>query len=265
MTVSFRLHGVLSLAFLLAATICGAPAVAGEPARIYAAASLTDAWTDVAREWRRRGGCEPVLVFGGSARLAQQIAAGAPADVYVSADPRWMNDLQARGRIEPGSRTDLLGNRLVLIAPRSRPFSVRMERGAAPADAFDGRLCLGEPDAVPVGAYAREALRSLGWWDGVAGRVAGADDARAVVAFVARGECGAGVVYATDARATDRVVVVGSFPADSHRPVVYAFGLVAGARPEARRLMQALRSDPALGAIFVRHGFSLLSSVPPGT
>jgi molybdate transport system substrate-binding protein len=242
---------------VVAMPLHGAGDDASEAPRLFVAASLTDAFIDVARAWEGSGGRPPLLVFGGSAQLAKQVDSGAPADLYSSADPRWMDQLEQRGRIESGSRVDLLGNGLVLVAPRNRNFALRMERGAPFAAAFEGKLCMGEPGTVPAGTYAREALRSLGWWDAVAGRIVGTDDVRAALAFVARGECGAGIVYSTDARASDRVVVVGVFPADSHRPIVYSFGIVTGARPEARRLMEALRSDPTMHEILVRHGFQL--------
>jgi molybdate transport system substrate-binding protein len=165
--------------------------------------------------------------------------------------------------VDPRSRASLLGNELVLVTPRGRGFALRMERGEDFAAAFRGRLCMGDPDAVPAGTYARAALQSLGWWDGVAGRVVGTDDVRTAVAFVERGECGAGIVYATDARASARLATVARFPAGSHPPIRYEFGLVTGARPDARRLLDALRSDALLRQVFVRHGFVLLETAPP--
>jgi molybdate transport system substrate-binding protein len=235
------------------------PVVPLQPVRIFAASSLTDALNEVGELWRARGAPAPVLVYGGSAMLARQIEAGAPADVYVTADPRWMDHLAQRGHVDARSRNPLLGNELVLVAPRGQGFAISMKPGWDLASAFDGRLCMGEPDVVPAGTYAREALQSLGWWKNIAGRVVGTDDVRTALAFVERRECAAGIVYATDARASDKVVVLARFPARSHAPIRYEFALVSGARPAARRLLEALRSDSAVRDVFVRHGFTVLA------
>ena len=134
-----------------------------------------------------------------------------------------------------------------------------MQRDFDLAAAFDGKLCTGEPGVVPAGIYAEQGLRALGWWEALQGRVVGSEDVRTALSFVERGECALGVVYETDARADDGVVVVGRFPAGTHAPIVYPFALVRGARPEAAGLLAWLRTDPAARGVFERHGFAWLA------
>lgn len=227
------------------------------PVRVFAAASLTDALNDAAAHWRRAGHPQPSLAFGASSTLAKQVDAGAPADLFASADRQWMDYLARRGRIDSATRTDLLGNTLVLIAPRSKPFTARMRPDFRIAAAFHGKLCTGEPDVVPAGIYAKQALEQLGWLTTLQGRLVGTDDVRTALAFVERGECGAGIVYATDARISGAVVVVAPFPAQTHAPIVYPFALTKHARREARAFLRFLRT-PQAAAIFRRHGFTVL-------
>jgi molybdate transport system substrate-binding protein len=229
------------------------------PVRIYAAASLTGAINEIATTWERLGHPRPLLVFAGSPTLAKQIEAGARADVFISADAGWMDFLAERGRIDPASRTNLVGNALVLVAPQDRPFKAELRPGAALAGAFDGRLCTGETRSVPVGMYAREALESLGVWASLSSRVVGLDDARAALALIERGECGAGIVYATDAAVSTRVVVVARFPPATHRPIVYPAARVTGGAAQGGAFLEFLRSGPPARAVFMRHGFV----VPP--
>jgi molybdate transport system substrate-binding protein len=231
------------------------------PARVYAAASLTLALTDVAERWRRAGHPVPVLVFGGSATLAKQLVAGAPADVFVSADATWMDELATRNRIDRTSRVDLLGNAVVLVAPREAGFDVELRPGFALARAFSGRLCTGEPGVVPIGTRAREALQWLGAWDALRSRIVATDDARAALAFVERGHCAAGIVYESDAKGSTRVVTVARFPDSSHRPVVYPAALLQRAGPEGRAFFAFLRDSPEVADLFSRHGFRVLERV----
>jgi molybdate transport system substrate-binding protein len=225
------------------------------PVRVFAAASLTNALEDIATAWAAQSHPRPRLAFGASSTLARQVDAGAPVDLFVSADERWMDYLVERDRVDPATRRDVVGNTLVLVAPRGRAFRVELRRGFAFERAFAGRLCLAEPAAVPAGRYAREALESLGFWSALAKRVVFADDVRAALAFVERGECAAGIVYATDAAASRRVEVVARFPAGSHRSIVYPAALVRGARGDARAFLDFVRTAPAARRTFERHGF----------
>lgn len=242
------------LVLLLLLLPCRAAHASERPLRIHAAASLTAAMQDIAAEWQALGHPAPVLVFGGSAALARQIDAGAPSDVYASADVRWMDDLAQRGRIAPGTRTDLLGNTLVLVAPRGRATAVSLQPGRELAAAIPGRWCIGDPDSVPAGRYAREALQRLGAWNALQGRLVFTDDVRAALVFVERGECAAGVVYATDARTSRRAEVLARMPHAMHPAIVYPFAATRPASPQARHFLAFLRG-PRATAIFRRHGF----------
>ncbi|MGH8444201.1 MAG: molybdate ABC transporter substrate-binding protein [Solimonas sp.] len=252
MPISIR-HALFALALL-----CGyAQATQAGEIRVYAAASLTDAMTELGDAYARTAAGTTVKpVFAASSTLAKQIEAGAPADVFVSADRKWMDYLQSRERIA-GTPADLLGNALVLIAPQGHGFKVRFEPGFAIGDAFEGRLCTGEPGVVPVGIYAKEALGKLGWWDTLQKRIVGTDDVRAALAFVERGECAAGIVYASDAAISKKVEVTGTFPDDTHAPIVYPAGLVKGGSAEAQGFVDFLRT-PQAARTFERYGFVVL-------
>lgn len=245
---------------ILLALIVASPATsrADEPVRVFAAASLTNALTEIGARWQADGHAQPSLAFGGSSTLAKQVEAGAPADVFASADPSWMDYLAERRRIDARSRVDLLGNELVLIAPKGQGFAVTMESGFQFAKAFSGKLCTGEPGVVPIGIYAKAALESLKWWESLQGRIVGAEDVRTALAFVERGECAAGIVYATDAAISTKVEVLARFPAHSHKPIVYPFALITGSRPEGRAFLGYLRNSRAAAEVFQRHGFVLL-------
>lgn len=247
-----------SLLLLLVLCALALPARAEQPVRVFAAASLTHALNEISRQWAAQNRPAPSLAYGASSALAKQIEAGAPADVFISADRGWMRYLDARGRIDRTSRVELLGNTLVLIVPKERRFDIQMRKGFDFAGAFKGQLCTGEPGVVPVGIYARQSLEALDWWHAIKARIVGTDDVRTALAFVERGECVAGIVYATDAAISSKVEVLATFPADTHQPITYPFALVKNARPEARGFLDYLRS-PAAGAVFRKHGFSLLN------
>jgi len=245
----FLRHALFCLA-LIPATLH-----AEDPVRVYAAASLTNAIGDVATAWQQDGHPKATLVFAASSALAKQIENGAPADVFASADRKWMDYLAQRKKIDGATRTELLGNELVLIAPKGKTFPVTVDKGFDLGGAYKGKLCTGEPDVVPVGTYARQALTAMGWWSALSPRIVGTDDVRTALAFVERGECPLGIVYATDAAISEKVEIVGRFPAGSHEPIVYPFALVVGAGLQARAFLEYLESDAAQ-AIFRRHGFT---------
>lgn len=249
---------LLRSAFVLALVLFGPGLRAGEPVRVFAAASLTDALKDIGARWEQAGHPAPTLAFGGSSALAKQIEAGAPADLFASADVAWMDYLGARDKLAAGTRVDLLGNTLVLIAPRGRAFKVKMEKGFDAAAAFEGRLCTGEPGVVPVGKYAKEALENLGWWASLEKRIVGTEDVRNALAFVERGECAAGIVYATDAAISDKVEIVATFPARTHKPIVYPFAVLEGAPPEATAVLEYLKTSRDAREAFTRRGFQML-------
>lgn len=249
--------------FVLALLLCSSlSARAEEAVRVFAAASLTSALTDIAAQWKQGGHAAPTLAFAASSALAKQIEAGAPADVFASADRKWMDYLQQRGRIEASTRADLLGNTLVLIAPKGRRFHAEMRKGYDFARAFDGRLCTGEPGVVPVGVYARQSLEALGWWEAIEPRIVGTDDVRTALNFVERGECAAGIVYATDAAISGEVETIATFPEDTHEAIVYPIALVRNARPQAREFLRHLQTSNEAAAVFERYGFALLARRP---
>src|SRR5882672_9320953 len=232
---------------------------AEEPVRVFAAASLTNALGDIAAQWQKSGHPALSLAFGASSTLAKQIEAGAPADLFASADLSWMDYLVSRDRIVPGSRVNLLGNDLVLIVPKDHRFPVTMAAGFELGRAFSGKLCTGEPGVVPVGTYARQSLEYLGWWAGLAERIVGTDDVRTALVFVERGECPVGIVYATDAAISDRVEILARFPAESHKPIQYPFAIVRDARPDTQAFLDFLKGSPEAAAAFQHYGFALLA------
>jgi len=236
-----------------------APAAAAEVV-VFAAASLKNALDEVATGWTAATGHKVTVAYGGSSLLARQIIAGAPADIFVSAAVNWMDAVEAAGLVAAGTRADLLGNSLVLIAHGAGAAPVAIGPGFGLAALLgDGRLAMALADSVPAGQYGKAALTALGVWEAVAPSVAQADNVRAALALVATGEAPYGIVYATDAAAEDNVTIVGTFPAGSHPPVVYPAALLVGATDAAdRAFLDALTADAA-DAAFARQGFAVLN------
>ncbi|MGH8493226.1 MAG: molybdate ABC transporter substrate-binding protein [Moraxellaceae bacterium] len=223
---------------------------------VYAAASLTNALKDISAGWKASHKADDIKSsFAASSTLAKQIEAGAPADIFASADLKWMDYLSERGLIDESSRRPLLGNTLVLIAPAAKPLSVNTQKGAA-LPKFSGKLCMGEPGSVPAGIYGKQALQNLGWWGGVESRVVATEDVRTALAFVERAECPLGIVYETDARISSKVVIAGRFPAGSHDAIVYPVALLPKASAAAKDFFNYLQSDAAT-AVFQRYGFTV--------
>ena len=206
--------------------------------------------------WAAAGHERPVLSFAASSALARQIDAGAPADLFVSADEPWMDDVQQHKLVRPGTRVSFLTNRLVLVAPASSTSTIAIRPGFPLAAALgEGRLAMANPYAVPAGRYGKEALTKLGVWPSVEGRLARGDSVRAALALVERGETPLGIVYATDALASRQVRIVGIFPAASHAPITYPVALLTAATsPDAEPFRRFLLSG-AGRAIFRRFGF----------
>ena len=229
------------------------------PLLVFAAASLTNALQAIGALYTRETGQPVTFSFAASSTLARQISAGAQAEVFFSADVDWMDYLQSLRLIVPGTRRDIVGNRLALIAPAASALRlvVRKDFELARALGSSGRLALAEPESVPAGRYARDALRSLGVWRSVADRLIPAENVRAALEYVARGEAPLGIVYATDALIEPRVRIVGLFPAASHPRISYPAGVVssdAGRAAEADRFVRFLGS-PGAQRIFHKYGF----------
>ncbi len=239
---------VLGLALALLPGLAGRVRAAERPITVFAAASLTDAMGRVARLWVAQGHPMPALSFASSAVLAQQAAQGAPADLFVSADEKWMDWLAARGLVRPGTRGDLLGNTLVLVEKRGQPsVTIGPQLDLAGLLGPGGRLAVGDPRSVPAGIYAEAALRKLGLWASVADRLAPAENVRAALLLVERGEVRAGIVYGSDVRAAPGLSVAGTFPEGSHPPILYPAAALTAA-PEATAFLRFLHAAPATAA-----------------
>lgn len=229
----------------------------GAQLMVFAAASITNALGEVGRAFEKQHGIKVVNSFASSSILAKQIAQGAPASVYVSANVKWMDYLDKAGALAPGSRFNLLRNRLVLIAPAaSKLGKVKVDKGLGLAGMLaGGHLAMGDPAHVPAGIYAKQALAHLGLWRQLKGRVAAAANVRAALALVETGEAPLGVVYATDAAISPKVKVLGMFPRQSHPAIVYPAAMVKeNGCPAARQYLEFLRS-PQAKAIFAKYGF----------
>lgn len=226
---------------------------------MFAAASLTDAMKDVSAEWAKAGHKPIRLSFGASSTLARQIEQGAPANLFASADLRWMNYLVEKGLIATDTKKELLGNDLVLIVGADKPRKIEITSNLDLASLLgaNGRIATGDPAHVPVGLYARQALTRLGLWDTVMPRLARTEDVRAALLLVERGEAPAGIVYATDAAASKGVAVAGVFPADSFDPVTYPFAVTKMGDTSDARAVMAFFAGPRARAVFVRRGFKV--------
>jgi molybdate transport system substrate-binding protein len=244
---------------LLTACLFGlqSPAADSEKAiTVFAAASLTNALQDLGDAFTKDTSIPVRFSFAASSALARQIENGSRADMFFSADLEWMDYLQARNLIQTATRHDVLGNQLVLIAPLDSKIKLKIEPHFALAAAVGkSHLATGDPDSVPVGKYAHEALGNLGVWDQVAARLVRADSVRSALAFVDRGEAALGIVYATDAMVDKNVRVVGMFPPDSHKPIIYPVALTSVAGSDAAKFLAYIRG-PAGDLAFRHYGFT---------
>ena len=245
----------------VAAMLALAPAARAQaPVTVFAAASLQDALRALGQDWAARGSPAPRFSFAASSALARQIEQGAPADLFMSADEPWMDYLQQRNLIVQATRVSPLGNALALVAPTTSAAQVTLARGADLLALLgpQGRIATGDPAHVPVGRYAQAALDWLGQWPALSPRLARADNVRAALLLVERGEAPLGIVYATDARATPGVRIVATFPAESHPPVSYPFALTRRAeRNAAARAFLAFVTSAEAATTWQRFGFTL--------
>jgi molybdate transport system substrate-binding protein len=243
---------------LLTALACGSAGAQWQNVHLFAAISMKDVLEEIVRGFDPGPNTRVLSAFAASSALARQIEHGAPADVFVSADEEWMDYLAQRKLIATDTRRVLAGNRLVLVADARRVLEVRIESGFPLAQLLgDGRLAVADPAHVPAGRYARAALTSLGVWPAVSGRLAAADNVRAALNFVARGEAPLGIVYQTDAAREPRVRIAGTFPSGSHPPIAYPAALSAkSARSDAARRLLAHLGSAEATHVFARHGFT---------
>jgi len=231
----------------------------GSDVLVFAAASLKNALDAVNAQWAKETGKKAVISYASSPALAKQIEQGAPAQMFISADLDWMDYLATKSLIKPETRSNLLGNRIVLIAPKDKAQPVEIKPGLDLAKLLgDGRLAMANVDAVPAGKYGKAALEKLGLWSGVSGKIAQAENVRAALLLVSRGEAPAGIVYQTDAAADATVKIIGTFPEDTHPPIVYPIALTASAtHPDAAAFLAYIRSDKAK-PLFQAQGFTVL-------
>jgi molybdate transport system substrate-binding protein len=251
----------LLLAIVVAGGVAGfaAPAAFAAEVVVFAAASLKNALDNVAADWAKASGDAATISYAGSSALARQIEEGAPADVFFSADLDWMDYLEERKLIDPATRKSLLGNAIVLVAPADAAKPVAIGKGFDLAGALgDGKLAMASVDSVPAGKYGKAALESLGVWDSVAASVAQADNVRAALQLVALGEAPFGIVYATDAHAEPKVAVVGTFPDDSHPPIVYPVARTSASEADAAKSFLDYLGTPEARARFEAEGFTVL-------
>ena len=242
-------------AVALLACACAGPKE-GKGPLVLAAASLQDALTEAADDWSAQGHPKPVLSFASTSALARQVEAGAPDDLFVSADEEWMDTLEKDARIKPQTRMTFLTNRLVLVAPAQSDASISIAPGFELARLLGaGKLAVADPAAVPAGRYARQALEKLGVWADVQSRIVPAENVRVALALVARGEAALGIVYASDAKSEPGVRVVDAFPESSHEPIRYPLAILAASEnPDSEAFRTYLLSGEA-AAIFRKYGF----------
>jgi molybdate transport system substrate-binding protein len=259
-TLFFRRHvkiAAIGLVLLCAASVLRAQTPA--PVLVFAAASMQTAIDELSPAITQATGVPVKASYAASSALARQIESGAPADIFISADLDWMDYVAQRHLIRAESRTNLLGNDLVMIAPAGRPVSLTIGPGFPLAAALgNDRLAVADPASVPAGKYAKEALTSLGVWESVVGKLAPAENVRAALLLVSRAEAPLGIVYRTDALVDKGVAVVGAFPDASHAPIVYPAALTSTSAPAAARVLEFLRGAAAK-PVFERLGFKVLT------
>jgi len=238
--------------------VAATPAAAAEKVTVFAAASLKNALDAANAAWAKEGK-EAVASYAASSALAKQIEGGAPADIFMSADLDWMDYLAKKDLIKADTRSNLLGNKIVLVAAKDHAKPVDIKKGFDLAALLgDGKLAMGEVKSVPAGKYGKAALESLGVWSSVESKVAGAESVRAALALVSRGEAPYGIVYQTDASADPGVTVVGTFPAESHPPIIYPVAILSESKnPEAAAYLEFLKSERA-AHFFAEQGFTVL-------
>lgn len=251
--------GSIALAAAIVFGPIGTTAAFAEDVVVFAAASLKNALDEITTNWNSETGKTATVSYAASSALAKQIAEGAPADIFISADLAWMDDVAGKSLIRPETRSNLLGNRIVLVAPADSDVALDIGAGMDLAGALNGgKLAMGDPASVPAGKYGQAALESLGVWDSVSASVAPAENVRAALALVSQGEAPLGIVYQTDAAADPGVKIVGTFPEDSHPPIIYPVALIAeSSNADAAALLDYLHSDAAK-ASFEKQGFTVL-------
>lgn len=246
---------------LCTAAICSA--AHADTVKIYAAASLTNAINDIEKIYEKQyPKTNLVPVYGASSALAKQLEAGASSDIFFSADLDWMNYLIKKQIINANKAKPILFNQLVVISPKNLNIPFKAQSGFNFAQSFKGHLCTGQMESVPAGKYAKQSLIKLNWLDSLKGRIVGTDDVRSALAFVERGECEVGIVYKTDALISQKVKIIGTFPADSHHPIIYPIALTKQGEKNADAIQfeKFIKTSPHAKSIFQKYGFRMSQS-----
>jgi len=235
------------------------PAFAADKIVVFAAASMKNALDNADAAFTKETRKEVAVSYAASGPLAKQLENGAPADVFISADTNWMDYVASKKLIKDDSRVNLLGNKLVLVAAKDKAKPVEIKQGLDLAGLLgDGRLAIGQPESVPAGKYGKTALEKLGIWASVEKKIAGAESVRAALALVSRGEAPYGIVYQTDVSADPGVAVVGTFPADSHPPILYPIAITSSSKnADVQAYFDFLKSAKAV-PFFEHEGFTIL-------
>lgn len=226
--------------------------------KVFAAASLTDVMNVLAKQYSQQTGVQIVPVFGGSGTLAKQLEQGAPGDLFISADEKWMQYLKDKQLVQTATIKPWLGNRLVMITPVGKSLAIKVDASVDINQQAPGYWCTGDTVSVPVGMYARQSLANLGWWDKLKSRLVGTQDVRATLNLVERDECDVGIVYASDAQSSSKVKLAGEFPESSHVPIIYPVALLPKASSAASAFYQYLLSADAR-KLLVSYGFKPLA------
>jgi len=252
----------IAIGGLTAMLMAAVPAAhADDKLTVFAAASLKDALDAVNKACEKKVGESATISYAASSALAKQIEGGAPADIFVSADLDWMKYLSDKKLTKPDTEVKLLGNQIVLVAPKDSKVIAKVEKGFDLAKLLgDGKLAMGDFKAVPAGKYGKAALESLGVWSSVEGKVAQAENVRAALKLVSTGEAPLGIVYATDAKADKTVKVVGTFPEDSHPPIIYPIAQTADSKDKDAPAFLKCVESPAAAKIFKEQGFTVLKA-----
>ncbi len=228
--------------------------------KVYAAASLSNAMTDIAHHYQAQYPHTKIVnVFGASSALAKQVEAGTSSDLFFSADQDWMDYLVQKQKINAQSVHVLLLNQLVLISPKNLHIQFKAQPDFNFAQSFKGHLCTGQMESVPAGKYAKQSLITLNWFSRLKGRIVGTDDVRAALVFVERGECEVGIVYKTDALISRKVKIIGIVPSNTHNPIIYPLALTQQGQKnrEARQFEQFVKSSQQAKTVFQKYGFQL--------
>lgn len=222
--------------------------------KVFAAASLIDVMNVLAKQYSQQAGVQVVPVYGGSGTLAKQLEQGAPGDLFISADGKWMHYLKDKQLLQIATIKPWLGNRLVMITPLGKPLTIKAEMAADINQQAPGYWCTGDTLSVPVGIYAKQSLTSLGWWEKLKNRLVSTQDVRATLNLVERDECDVGIVYASDAQSSSKVKLAGEFPENSHVPIVYPMAMLPQASSATTAFYQYLQSAEAK-KLLVSYGF----------